>query len=38
VAREFDSKRNYTRLKALFDGLAEEQTGKQEAVKNRSHI
>ena len=28
VAREFDSKRNYTRLKALFDGLAGEQTAK----------
>ncbi len=28
VAREFDSRRNYTRLKALFDGLAGEKTGK----------
>jgi glycosyltransferase involved in cell wall biosynthesis len=28
VAREFDSKRNYTRLKALFDELAGEKTGK----------
>ncbi len=28
VAREFDSRRNYTRLKALFDGLAGKKTGK----------
>ena len=28
VAREFDSGRNYTRLKTLFEGLAGEPTGK----------
>jgi glycosyltransferase involved in cell wall biosynthesis len=39
VAREFDSKRNYSRLKALFDGLAGEQTAKLLSSKGQvSHL